>query len=154
MKQESPGFSRGEQVKVWTLDDTERQVGALLDVGIPASKIVLVEEHPDFRGYLQFEPFDVNARGLFYGEYREWMSRHLILNELHLAGAFAERLTADGYYPQWTPSTAHISADITRWSQPLQIDGYTFRPFQTFSLNRALGRARQGTDAPSGSEIT
>jgi hypothetical protein len=128
------------------LDDVERRVADLLDSGVPASRIVLVEEHPEYPGYLNLEPLDENARGMFYNEYREWMSRHLILNELHLAHAFGNRLADDGYYVFWTPSTVHIQTDIERWSQPLAIEGYAFRPFQTFSLNRALERARRGTE--------
>ena len=86
---------------------------------------------------------------MFYGEYTDWMSRHLILNELHLAHRLTEKLTGDGYYVFWTPGTAAIQADIERWSRPLEIEGYTFRPFQTFSLNRALERARRGQDESS-----
>lgn len=130
-----------------TIDDVERRVADLLDSAIPPSRIILVEEHPQYPGYLQFEPLDENARGLFYGEHHEWMSRHLILNELHLARRFTDRLTDEGYYVFWTPSTAHISAEIDRWNAPLEIEGYTFRPFQTFSLNRALERARSGQTA-------
>ena len=127
------------------LDDVEARVRDLLDSAIPAARIILVEEHPDFPGYLNFEPLDDTARGMFYAEYKDWMSRHLILNELHLARRFTEQLTLHGYYPIWTPSTAPIQADIDRWSAPLHIQGYEFRPFQSFSLNRALERARTGS---------
>lgn len=129
---------------VETLDDVTRRVTDLLDSAIPPSRIILIEEHPDYPGYLNVEPLDDTARGLFYSRYHDWMSRHLILNELHLAHAFTDRLAADGYYPFWTPSTAYIQTEITRWSAPLHIEGYTFRPFQAFSLNRALERARTG----------
>jgi hypothetical protein len=131
-----------------TLDDVEKRVADLLDSGIPTARIILVEEHPDYPGYLSFEPLDDTARGLFYGSYRDWMSRHLILNEVHLARRFTELLERDGYHVFWTPSTANIQTDIERWSRPLEIEGYTLRPFQTFSLNRALERARQGTESP------
>lgn len=129
-----------------TLGDVEGRVRDLLDSAIPASRIILAEEHPDYPGYLSLEPLDETARGLFYGSYSDWMSRHLIVNELHLAHRFADLLAADGYYVLWTPSTAAILADIDRWSAPLHIEGYQFRPFQNFSLNRALERARTGTD--------
>lgn len=132
-----------------TLDDVEKRVADLLDSAVPPARIILVEEHPDYPGHLGLEPLDETARGLFYGEHRDWMSRHLILNELHLADTFTAKLTADGYYVIWMPSTAAIRADIDRWSAPLDIEGYTFRPFQNFSLNRALERARTGTDAPA-----
>lgn len=130
-----------------TLDDVEKRVSDLLDSAIPPARIILVEEHPEYPGYLQFEPLDEAARGMLYGSYTDWMSRHLILNEIHLADRFTEQLERDGYYVFWTPSTAHIRDDIARWSQPLAIEGYTLRPFQNFSLNRALERARQGTTA-------
>ena len=129
---------------IGTLDDVERLLRRLLDDGTPAGRIILVQEHPDHRGNLLFEPFDEAARGLLYGAYHEWMSRHLVLNEIHLADTFCQKLANDGWHPIWTPSTAHIRADIDRWSQPLEIDGYTFRPFQAFTLNRALERARLG----------
>jgi hypothetical protein len=128
-----------------TLDNVEQQVTALLDNNTPPSRIILIEEHPHYPGYLLFEPLDETARGMFYAQYHDWMSRHLILNELHLAHRFADLLTDDGYHVFWTPSTVHIQSDINRWSTPLDIEGYTFRPFQTFSLNRALERSRQGT---------
>lgn len=130
-----------------TLDDVEKRVTDLLDSAVPPSRIILVEEHPEYRGYLQFEPLDETARGMFYGEYQDWMSRHLILNELHLARRFTTQLERDGYYPLWTPSTAPIQADIDRWSAPLAIEGYEFRLFQAFSLNRALERAMVGENA-------
>lgn len=127
-----------------TLEEVERQTLNLIESGIPGSRIILIEEHPDYPGYLSFEPLDASSRGLFYGQYSEWMSRHLILNELHLARAFNDRLAIDGCYPIWTPSTAPIRADIDRWSAPLEIEGYQLRAFQNFSLNRALERAMTG----------
>ena len=136
-------------MSVETLDSVEKRVADLLDSGIPPARIILIEEHPEYPGYLQYEPLDESARGMFYGEYTDWMSRHLILNELHLAHRLTEKLTGDGYHVFWTPGTAVIQADIERWSRPLEIEGYTFRPFQTFSLNRALERARRGQDESS-----
>lgn len=133
---------------VETLDDVEKRVADLLDSAVSAARIILVEEHPDYPGHLGLEPLDETARGLFYAQYSDWMSRHLILNELHLADTLTARLTADGYYVIWMPSTAAIRADIDRWSAPLHIEGYQFRPFQQFSLNRALERARTGATAP------
>ena len=127
-----------------TLDDIERHVVDLLEMGVPLARIVMIEEHPFYTGHLGFEPLDETARGLFYQEYGEWMSRYLVLNGLHLAHAFVDRLTEDGYHPIWSPSTKAIREDIERRSQPLDIGGYEFRPFQTFSLNRTLDRSRLG----------
>lgn len=131
-----------------TLDDVEEHLLRLIHDGcVPPGRIVLVQEHPQHPGHLLFEPLEEDARGLLYAEYHDWMSRHLVINELHLADTFCDRLADDGWTPVWTPSTAHIRNDITRWSQPLHIDGYEFRPFQAFSLNRALERARGGATA-------
>lgn len=128
-----------------TLDAVEQHITNLLDSAVPSSKIILIEEHGDYPGHLSMEPLDETARTLFYDRYSGWMSRHLILNELHLANTFTAKLTRDGYYPVWMPSTGDIQDDIKRWSGPLRIEGYTLRPFQTFSLNRALERARAGS---------
>lgn len=117
-----------------------------LDAGISPAKIILFADHPEYPGYLQVEPFDPDARGAFYAEYRDWMSRHLILNGLHLLEQFTDKLTADGYMWLFTASTANMVEDHRRWSQPLNIDGYTLRPFQQFCMNQALERARYGQD--------
>jgi len=131
-----------------TLDDVEEHLLRLIHDGcVPPGRIVLVQEHPRHPGHLLFEPLEEDARGLLYAEYHDWMSRHLVINELHLADTFCDRLADDGWTPVWTPSTAHIRNDITRWSEPLHINGYEFRPFQAFSLNRALERARGGATA-------
>lgn len=130
------------------LDEVESRVLALLDGGVPAGRVILVEEHPGHPGTLLFEPLDGDRRGDFYRGHRDWVSRHLVLNELHLTEAFLGRLAAGGWHPVWTPSADHIRADVRRWSEPLRIDGYEFRPFQSFNLNRVLERARGGATAP------
>ena len=132
---------------VEALDEVESRVRSLLDGGVQPGRVVLVQEHPEYPGNLLFEPLDEDFRGLLYGEYHEWMSRHLILNELHLADTFCARLEAEGWHPVWAPSTAHIRTDMERWSRSLEIEGYEFRPFQAFNLNRALERARGGATA-------
>ena len=119
----------------------------LIDHGVDPARIVVFADHPEYPGYLQVEPIATEARGAFYTTYRDWMSRHLILNGLHLLQRFHELLLADGYAPLFTPSTKGMLQDHERWSQPLHIDGYELRAFQSFCLNHALERARQGTDA-------
>ena len=57
-----------------TLDDVARRVSDLMDSDVPSSRIILIEEHPDHPGHLSLEPLDETARGMFYGEYRDWMS--------------------------------------------------------------------------------
>ena len=127
-----------------TLDATERDVIALLDSGVPESRIILVDQHPDYPDNLSFEPLDETSRGLFLERHKDWVSRYLILNGLHLADQFIEALEKDGYHPVWTPSAQAVREDVARWNAPLDIEGYTLKPFQTFSMNRALERARGG----------
>lgn len=129
-----------------TLDDVERQIADLLDARTPPARIILADVHPDYPGNLSFEPLDAEARGLFYQNYADWMSRHLILNGLHLCDRFTALLAADGHQVVWMPSAGPIRAQIARWSAPLRVEGYDFRPFQSFNLTRALERARTGTD--------
>ena len=133
-----------------TLDDVEKRVADLLDSGIPPARIILIEEHHSYPGYLSLEPLDETARGVFYGGYTDWMSRHLILNELHLAHRFFELLEQDGYYVFWTPSTEHIKSDIERWSRPLEIEGYTLRPFQNFPSIAPWSVPVRAPTAPTG----
>lgn len=127
-----------------TLDDVEQQVTNLLDSAVPPARIILIEEHPEYPGNLVFEPLDENSRDLFVTEHQGWVSRYLILNELHLAETFSTLLTESCYYPIWMPSAHRLRQDIARWSEPLEIDGYQLRPFQSFALNRALERVRSG----------
>lgn len=127
-----------------TLDATERDVIALLDSGVPESHIILVDQHPDYPDNLSFEPLNETSRGLFLERHKDWVSRYLILNGLHLADQFIEALEKDGYHPVWTPSAQSVREDVARWNAPLDIEGYTLKPFQTFSMNRALERARNG----------
>jgi len=126
------------------VEDVEAAAITFLDQGVDLSKIVIFADHPEFEGYLHVEPLDADARGAFYTEYHDWMSRHFILNGLHLLDQFAAQLTKDGYSYLFTPSTKAMLADHARWSLPLEIEGYELRAFQNFGLNHALERARQG----------
>ena len=54
-----------------TLDDVQRRIADLLDSAVPGARIILIEEHPDYPGYLNFEPLEDSARGLFYSRYSE-----------------------------------------------------------------------------------
>lgn len=127
-----------------TLESVERKIADLLDADTPSCRIILIEEHPNYPGYLSLEPLDEHSRGQFYNDNSDWLSRHLILNELYLADRFVEHLTASGHHVFWTPGTERIRQDIERWTQPLKIEGYSLRPFQTFALNRALEKCRSG----------
>jgi superfamily II DNA or RNA helicase len=126
------------------VENVETAALELLDQGIDLARIVLFAEHPTYTGYLQIEPVASEARGAFLTSYRDWVSRHLVLNGLHLLDQFIATLHADGYATLFTPSTKAMLEDHQRWSAPLAIEGYELRAFQNFGLNHALERARQG----------
>ncbi|AGV99878.1 DNA helicase [Mycobacterium phage Shrimp] len=127
------------------VQDVEAAVLDFIDHGVSPARIVLFADHPEYPGYLQVEPVDPRARGVFYTTYHDWLSRHLILNGLHLLDQFVELLIEDDFIPLAGPSTARILEDHRRWSEPLAIEGYDLRKFQSFCLNQALERARTGT---------
>lgn len=124
--------------------DVEKVALTLLEQDFPLEKIVVFADHPTYPNYLHVEPLDEEARDAFYAEYKDWMSRLMILNGLHLLDAFIEQLTKDGYHPLFTPSTEVMLGNHKRWSQPVNIPGYELRQFQQFSMNQALERAREG----------
>lgn len=128
--------------------DVEARAAALLADGVEPSRLVVVTEHPDYPGNLRFEPLDAGSAGGFYAAHSEWLSRHLVLNGLHLAESFTEALEADGQHVLWTASASRVRADVARWSEPLEVVGYSLRPFQSFALRRALERASTGADGP------
>ena len=126
----------------------EPVTGTLEDAlrAIPADeldRLVCVEVSPEFPGQLIYQPF--RDPQMFWERYREWLSEYLVLNELFMARAFTEKLEADGHRVIFAPNTAEILADYHRWEQPLEIEGYHFHPFQSFSLHRALERAGNAT---------
>ena len=127
-------------------EHVEEDVVELLGSGHDPAKIIIFAEHPEYPGYLHVEPLDGDARGAFYTVYRDWMSRLMILNGLHLLDRFLAVLDADGYVPLFTPSTKRILDDVERWNRPLAVEGFELRPFQQFCMNQALERAREGTD--------
>jgi hypothetical protein len=107
-------------------------------------RLVVAEESPEYPGCLVFQPFGDHQD--FYRTYHEWVSRYLILNGLHNLQDFVELLEADGHTVVFGPSAATVLECYERWSAPLEIEGYALRPFQQFSLNRTLERARTGAD--------
>lgn len=111
-----------------------------LDRGeIDLSRLVVVEEPPDFRGELIFQPIK-GAEDLFYSRYLTWVSYRLVLSELYNLPAFVEQLTADGYQVVFGSSCAAIFADYARWAEPLKVEGYDLYGFQQFALRRAFER--------------
>ena len=118
---------------------------------VPMERIVVAEEHPEFRGELCFQVADSPQK--FYSQYRDWMSRFLILNDISVLRSFAALLADDGYTLVFGPSAAPVLAAVTRWEQPLDVEGFTcpggghLHPYQTFGLNRALERADSTTAA-------
>jgi hypothetical protein len=107
-------------------------------------RLVVAEESPEYPGCLVFQTFGDPQD--FYRRYHEWVSRYLVLNGLHNLQDFVELLQADGHTLVFGPSAAPVLEDYERWSAPLEIEGYALRPFQQFSLNRFLERARTGAD--------
>ena len=106
------------------------------------SRCVVVEASPEWPGQLVFQPF-VGEQD-FLARYSDWISRHLTLNELYNLTAFIELLEADSHTVFCAPSAQPILDDYARLSEPLAIEGYSLRPFQTFGLNQALERALSG----------
>lgn len=110
-------------------------VGHLLELDAPASDIVVVEEHPDFPGELTFQVFKDESE--FHSRYSEWLSPHLVLNELFSLKSFADLLQRDGYNLIFGPSCESILSDYERWTEELKVENFSLYPFQQFSLRRA-----------------
>jgi len=108
-------------------------------------RVVVAEESPDYPGCLVFQPFD-DAQ-MFYARHDDWLSRHLVLNELFMLDPFVKELQDEGFTVVFGPSARPVLEAHRRWSQPLRIPGYNLHPYQNFSLNRALERARNGATA-------
>lgn len=119
----------------------------------PAPTVVGVEEHPQYKGNVVFQPHH-SIRQQFYQDNQDWLSRHLTLNDAFLLGPFIEYLEDNGHTLIFMPSCEKILADYARWTQPLDIAGFTcpgergLFAYQTFGLRRALERAT----APSAAE--
>lgn len=132
--------------------DVARAVDDALNVPVHPDKIIFVEEHISYPGYMVFQTADEDVHQIFYETYKDWVSRHLILNELFLLEHFVELIEEDGWCVIFGASCAKMLTDFDRWNQPLEIANFAFTdnrtgepgtlyPFQTFSLNRALERA-------------
>jgi len=117
---------------------------ALEQIDCPVEQLVVIETSPEYPDNLIFQP--VCDPQLFYQRYSDWLSRHLVLNELHNLRPFVELLQSDGFHPLFAANTAGLLQACQRWETPLRIADYQLYPFQTFSLNRALERARNGRD--------
>lgn len=124
-------------------DDLESTLGQLVAAQPDAlPRLVVVEQSPSFPDQLVFQPLGDDQ--VFYSRYEEWLSRHLMLNEFFMLADFVAHLEADGHTVVFGPSVRPLLASYERWTAPLEIEGYDLHPFQTFSLNRALERAREG----------
>lgn len=131
------------------VEDVETSARDLISHGVDPAMIVIFGDHPEYPNYLHVEPLALEARGLFYQNYKDWMSRHLILNGLHLLDQFVEQLILDDYMPLFAPSTTEMLVNHRRWSRQLEVSGYNLRPFQSYCMNQALERAREGPDNSS-----
>jgi len=122
-------------------DDIE---GTVQDLQINPYSLVVVEESPDWKGELVFQPFS-NEQG-FYEQHQDWLSRYLILNQPFVLADFVQKLQSDGYTVLFSESCRPILDGYERWRTPLDIEGFhapnggSLYPYQTFSINRALER--------------
>ena len=119
--------------------------------GIDLDRLVVAEAHPDYEGELVFQV--VTGEQKFYSQYRDWMSRFLILNDISALRAFTALLAEDGWSLVFGPSAAPVLDAVARWEQPLDVAGFQcpggghLHPYQTFGLNRALERAQASKPA-------
>jgi superfamily II DNA or RNA helicase len=107
---------------------------------------VVVEPHPRFHGELVFQ---TGSPDNFYQDYRDWISRYCVLNELFNLEAFVKQLEEDGWDVAFSRSCTPILEAYQRWLQPVHIAGFKLNPypFQSFGLNRALERSQAQNDA-------
>ena len=73
-------------------DDIEAVVR---DLQINPYSLVVAEESPEFPGELVFQP--LQNEQIFYEQYRDWLSRYLILNQPFVLAEFVQTLEKDGY---------------------------------------------------------
>lgn len=125
-------------------DDLDAEIERALNIPVHPDRIALVSQHPDYPGCLVFDVGDQDNRQEFFSAYSKWMSRHLVLNELFLLDKFLETIAKDGWYVIFDESTRGILEDHYRWSQPLEVPGYTLHDYQNFSLRKALERHLTG----------
>lgn len=119
-------------------------IDSLADIERMASPVV-VEPHPRYPGELVFQ---TGRPDTFYSQYRDWVSRYCILNELFNLDSFVTQLEQDGWEVAFSRSCTPILEGYRRWLQPVDIAGFKLNPypFQAFGLNRALERS-QGASA-------
>jgi hypothetical protein len=111
--------------------DVAQAVDDALNIPVHPDKIIFVEEHADYPGYMVFSTADEDVRQEFYEAYSDWVSRHLILNELFLLEPFIEMIEADGWHAIFGPSCAKMLTDYARWNQPLEVAGFNFTDNRT-----------------------
>jgi len=122
-----------------SVEDLEAHLVRLLDKGISASSLVVIEEHPDYPGELVFQVLH-KLQDRFYSRYHDWLSPQMVLTELFNLDAFVALLEREKWTVVFDPSTAPILCDYYHWVEPLAIEGYELHPFQQFSLRRAFER--------------
>lgn len=132
-------------------DDIEAVVR---DLQINPYSLVVAEESPEFLGELVFQP--LQSEQIFFEQYRDWLSRYLILNQPFVLPDFVEQLERDGYTVLFGKSCQPILDGYERWKAPLDIEGFqapnggSLYPYQSFSLRRAIERV----DAPEAPDRT
>jgi superfamily II DNA or RNA helicase len=111
-----------------------------------ANSPIVVEPHPEFHGELVFQSGNPQH---FYSEYRDWVSRYCVLNELFNLNAFVKKLEEDGWNVFFSLSCRSILDNYEKWLRPIEVKGFSLQPypFQSFGINRALERSQAPTPA-------
>lgn len=132
-------------MSLYPIVDVETAISTAAD----PTKLVVVEESPEFPGELLFQTVDDQ---IFLARWREWISRYMAINELFMLREFVKELEADGMQVCFAPSTKPILDNYERWERPLEVKGFTcpstddepghLHPYQVFTVNRALERAQ------------
>lgn len=118
------------------VEDLNGHLRGLISQGLSPLELVVVEEHPTYRGELMFQVIEGEAA--FYARYREWISPYLVLNEIFNYPAFVKQLETDGWTVIFDRNTLKILTEWNAWARSLIIGDYTLYPFQQFSLRRAF----------------
>ena len=105
--------------------------------------LCVVEESPEYPGELVWQTL---APQEFYAQYKDWLSRFLILSQSFTIREFVKQLENDGWRVKFLPSAVPILESYVAWEVPLEVEGFrlpndgSLYNFQSFSLNRALER--------------
>lgn len=114
---------------------TVEDLGAAI-ASMDPTRLVVVEQSDQFPGELVFQTG--SDQQAFYSRYKDWLSRHLILNALFNLEAFLDLLKRDGWEVILGSTCEPVLANHMRWSAPLHLRGIDLHPFQQYAMHRAL----------------